>query len=1433
MDREAGANGTGNDHAPSYHRDSIIGALADVVFELDGEGTISAVTGELEESLGYDPSEVMGTPLPELVADVGRQPAEVRSRDALIETLQSEEALTNLDVSLEATGERVVSASLSVVAVDDTTSCILQDVREYGPKAQERQRYAELVREMGDPLYVLDERGTIEWVNDAMVAYMGYERSALRGRAMSELVPTREYEQVTQRLLDLAGSDNRRSERFETPLVTKEGEARLTEANVTVLTDEDGSYAGSIGTLRDIGDRKRRERDLELLKQVLTRVFRHNVRNDLNIVEGHATILDEHVEGDLEEHTQAILNTAEQLLDHSNKARLLEQVIESDRLHETDIRTAVDDLVASHRETAPDAAIEVDVPEGTTVEAHSHVVYAIEELIENAIRHATEEDPWVRIWTDKTEEFLTLFVEDSAGGLDDHEIGVLREGVESRLEHSSGVGLWLVRWIVESSGADMIAHRTGGGSLMGIRFPRSDRERAGTGTVEDSPVTRTPTHVRGDTSPQRLDGETVVGRRPELHRLEDTYDRLEQTGGHAVLLTGESGIGKSTLVEQFRDLLGEREEPPLVASGGCDGGVTPPYTVFRELMADIPAGTGLEELLAEISAFETEDPETVHSRKQALFADVADELRDLAREQTVVLVLEDLQWASQGTLDLLDYLIDEVGQWAPSVLFVCTCQTGDVETTHPVLNIVEETAEAGRGTVLELEPFDTADVRQLLTAMLDIDSLPDGFVTDVHDHTGGTPLFVAEIGRHLADTLGPSPSPESLPDRLDSVSVPATVETAVTKRIESLDDTGRSVLELGAVIGTTISFDVLREASECQETELVETVDRLVRRHLWDRSGGTLTFVHGMVREKTLEKIPERRRTDLHGRVARAIETVNAGSLSESYGQLATHYEESGGDETAIDYFRGAGDRAADAYAHEDAVEFYEQAVRVARDHDGTDDSTLATLRGNLAHSFRSLGEYDRARENVTAGLEVVADRSPQKCRLLGIRAGIESDQSQFDRARETAERQQSLATELGARDHESSALRQLGTLARQHGAFERASDHFQESLAIAQETGNRHATGVIHKELGTIALRQSDYEQARMYYTKSLEIARERDARQLESACLTNLGAVAYRQGNYDQALEYWQQTRELKRDIGDRRGVAKTLSNLGLIAERQGNYDQAISFLEESLATKRTIGDRHGEAHTLNTLGMVARKRGEYDQSLRYLESSLEISRDIDASLCEAWALENRGQVALLRSDYQQAGEYFERALALGRELSNAETEASGLCGLGAVALREGEYETAREYLTTAHDQHLDGGEPLQHGKIHLEQACLELTVADPAAAREHVEKAHEKFAEVDAVHWVGRCQRLLGGIADASGCHSEARQHWEDALETFEPLDTPQEVLTTLKCLVEHSDSEDDRERWVEHARTVLSDAPDAVVTQHETWVERSAVELGLSE
>lgn len=1451
-------DGTGQDRIGSLLDDetleSVVATMGDVILVLDGDGTIQTAVGT-ETTLGYPPEQLVGSSIATLLS-MDLPPVldfDITTAQELQATVSGRGA-EHPTVPFGTVDGAIVPLTLSIVSRDGDHICVGQETT-----GQLGHTHTDLRDAIADPIYVLDAENCFRRVNDAMVERTGYDREALLGREFSDIVPASSYDRITPHM---AGEvDGSEAERIEMTVVTADGEPILTEAHVTVISDESGAYAGSVGVLREIRERKRHEQDLELLKQVLTRVFRHNIRNELMVTKTHAEVLADRIDPELHTHTKEIQQSADRLLDYSEKARFIKEVIETQERYEFDITSAVEEVVEPARERNPAASITLELPAGVSVQAHPHIDKALEELVGNAIEHAPDADAQLQIWIDREGASETLFIEDESGGLAEEEIRVLRSGSEDTLEHGSGVGLWLVRWLVDYSGAELIVHRTDEGTLVGIRFDHTE-----TPDIDESPLTSAPERVR-DISPESFHGETVIGRVEILEQLETIYGDLERKGSQTVLLTGEAGIGKSTLVEQFRERLAEQDQPPIVATGFCEKDVQPPYHAFRQVVRELPGERELAELLADAASLSATDADRVAQRKRGLFADIAEQLRTVSENNPVVLLVEDMQWADRGTIELFEYLTEEVGRWGHRVLFLGTYRTSDVEQSHPVLEITTETAETGRGTIIDLEPFDESEIRLLLSDILEIEEIPGPFVEAVSDHTGGTPLFVTELGRHLAETVGPVQSGAALPESLDTV--PQTVEHAITERLETVPEAVQPVLGLGAVIGREFSFDVLRAASEQRVGELVRAIDTLVDRQIWTRSGGDIEFVHGVVREQTLTGIPDEDRNRFHSRVAEAIESVHAGEIDEHAARLANHYEQIGEDDTAFEFYRQAGAHAAETYANEDAVDHYERARSLAERDEQIDRNALAAVLTELGDLHGLRGEHDTSHALHEQSLDLSRDIDDSEgiAKSLNDLAGIAYNQGELDRGREYAEESLELYRDRGDRNGEADCLTTLGDIASGQGEYDTGREYYEQSLAIFREISDRYGTAKNLQKLGIIEWRHSEYDQAREYYEQSLTILRELGDRPGEAGCLNNLGLIASNRGRYEQARDYYEQSLEISREIGNRDYVARTLSNLGGVAGKQGAYDRAREYYEEGLTILREIGDRNGEAGCLNGLGDILGRLGQYEQARTYLEQSLDISREIGRPRSQAESLHNLGHIDRRQGKYGTASDRFEEALDIFREIGDRRSEARTLNGLGVLAYRRGAVDRAREYLTEAREiaTAIDASEAEiislrglgavareegvyeqaaddlqdslglceetesrhQSARTRLEDTRLAIEQGNRRSARESVGRAEKITSELGTPHDQARARLLSGRIAAASDSPDAASTHWQQALEAFERVGAPHDTLTTLQHLADHDAA--DADRWVEKATAVFEDAPEPVKRQHRGWLSDRVAEI----
>jgi signal transduction histidine kinase len=231
--------------------------------------------------------------------------------------------------------------------------------------------------------------------------------------------------------------------------------------------DADGELEGVVGFALDITERRRRGQ----ISEVLSRVLRHNLRNDMNVILGNAATLSEHDDAAVRAVGDRITATSERLLSISETAREMRtRVLTGERMAPVPVREVVERAARAAAEEYPDAALEVTVPDGTDA-AVAGVDAVVTELVDNAIRH-NDGDPSVAIAVESTDDGVRLVVEDDGPGIPAMELEVLRQGEEGPLAHGQGLGLWLVNWLVEDAGGEFHVDTTPDSTRAVVTYPR-------------------------------------------------------------------------------------------------------------------------------------------------------------------------------------------------------------------------------------------------------------------------------------------------------------------------------------------------------------------------------------------------------------------------------------------------------------------------------------------------------------------------------------------------------------------------------------------------------------------------------------------------------------------------------------------------------------------------------------------------------------------------------------------------------------------------------------------------------------------------------------------------------------------------------------------------------------------------------------------------
>lgn len=786
-----------------------------------------------------------------------------------------------------------------------------------------------------------------------------------------------------------------------------------------------------------------------------------------------------------------------------------------------------------------------------------------------------------------------------------------------------------------------------------------------------------------------IDGVEVpmVGRDAELHRLQAAFDALGHDGTRLqrLLVVGEAGAGKSRLLRAFADALARRAGPATVFRGSATPQMrSQPHGLLRQMLGahfaladarsldiarqrffdgvralfdDLPSDAAAVQvhLVGHLIGLGLHDGAVLRGlrddarqlRQRAFDATLALLRRIAARRRApLVMLLEDLHWADEASLDLLDHLA-AAGQDLPLLM---------AGAARPELQ--ERRQAAGLepwGIELPLRPLGREHGLALVDALLRrVPSPPPALRERLLEGTGGNPFFVQERVRMLIDAGGivvgdgawtvDEAQTRSLP-------MPPTLVGVLQARLDGLPADERSALQWAAVVGPQFPRDALRAIAP----GAADAVPALCRRGLlvpqaadggWHDHG----FCHQLLQQVAYDTLPRALRQRAHAATARwLVDRLGLGPDADGVrgaawtaaglSMVAEHFDRGGERAQAAAYYAQAAEQAGQSFAHDALLSHVARGLDLA-------DAQALPLRWQLIaareRTLNLLGRRDEQLQDLQA-LDTLAEALDDD-RLRAQAAWRRCDRalhvSDFVTQEAQARRALSLARACGDETLALRATQRLAIALAHQG-------HAAEGLALAEA---------------------------------AMHDAQARGLPELECSLANAAALCASERGEQDLGLRYCQRSLALARTLGDRKLEAVELGNVGMGLVYFGDYVGARGWLERAVAMEREVGNRKIESADLSMLAELCVRQGDAGTALAHAQQALAIADAVQAPLYQCEAACALGAAWLARGDAAAAMAAFVDAEAIARRIPHDGWVLNGLEGQVRAARAAGDGPGAR---------------------------------------------------------------------------------------------------------------------------------------------------------
>jgi predicted ATPase len=593
----------------------------------------------------------------------------------------------------------------------------------------------------------------------------------------------------------------------------------------------------------------------------------------------------------------------------------------------------------------------------------------------------------------------------------------------------------------------------------------------------------------------------LVGREQEVGLLVERWEQVKSGQGQVVLLSGDAGIGKSRLVQMLKEHVAQEPHTRWECRSSSyfeNTALFPVTDLFQRLLRfegeDIPEEKvgKLEQMLSQyrlpleesvqlfapfLSLPMPENPYpplhlSPQRQRQKTLETLVAILLQLAEQQPVLFIVEDLHWTDPTTLELLNLVIEQIP--TASLLLLLTCRSHLQPTWHHRSYITEMT----------LNHLSHAQVEQIVIGMTDGKTLPQEVLAQVVAKTDGVPLFVEEVTKAILESgqLKACDGHYELIGSFSTLAIPATLQDSLMARLDRLV-TAKAVAQYAAVIGRQFAYDLLSTVSQLDAATLQRELRQLVEAEIVYQRGlppqATYVFKHALIQDAAYASLLKSTRQQYHQSIAQVLEAQFPETTEGQPELLAHHYTEAGLNSQAVHYWHHAGQQASERSAHLEAMTHLQQGLQLLQTLPETLERTQQEVDMLIA-----LGASLRATKGAAAPeVEQTFLRGQHLCALLEaphqlfpVLRGLWNYylvRAELQTAHKLGEQLLSLAQQVQDAAMRVAAHRALGVTLLHLGSVAAAHTHFTQGIALDDQQHRVYA--FVHGDDAGVACRSFD----------------------------------------------------------------------------------------------------------------------------------------------------------------------------------------------------------------------------------------------------------------------------------------------------------------------------------------------------------------------